>query len=138
MPALATIELPPPSDWNEFEDICADLFALTWNDQNAIRYGRQGQRQNGVDIRGRAVDGPIAGVQCKGKRQWPPTKLTTREIDKQVAAALNFSPPLGQFTIVTTARDDAALQSHADGVMLISVAQGDFAQNAGKAHPIHS
>jgi hypothetical protein len=116
MPALVTIELPPPSDWNEFEDICADLFALTWNDQNTVRYGRQGQRQNGVDIRGRVAEGPIAGVQCKGKRQWPPAKLTTREIDKQVAAALNFSPPLGQFTIATTASNDAPLQSHADAI----------------------
>ena len=116
MPTLATIELPPPSDWNEFEDICADLFALTWGDQNTVRYGRKGQRQKGVDIRGRIDGGSIAGVQCKGKRQWPPKKLTTPEIDKQVTAALQFTPPLSEFTIVTTADDDATLQSHADAI----------------------
>jgi hypothetical protein len=51
MPTIATSQLPIPKDWNEFEDICADLFSLIWNDHNTVRYGRAGQRQNGVDIR---------------------------------------------------------------------------------------
>jgi hypothetical protein len=66
-------------------------FAPTiWNDRNATCYGRQGQRQSGVDIRGQ-IDGtgPFVGVQCKGKRHGP-VKLTAREIDTQVAAASIF------------------------------------------------
>jgi hypothetical protein len=127
MPSLPTIELPPPSDWNEFEDICADLFGRTWKDANTIRHGRQGQRQNGVDIRGQ-IDGTgaFAGVQCKGKRQWPPAELTTREIDEQVALALQFSPPLAQFTIATTANDDGTLQSYADAITLCHQERGLF------------
>jgi tetratricopeptide (TPR) repeat protein len=42
--------------------------------------------------------------------------LTTTEIDRQVAQALEFEPPLSEFTIATTALDDATLQAHADVV----------------------
>jgi hypothetical protein len=116
MPTIATSQLQIPSDWNEFEDICADLFSGIWNDHNTVRYGRQGQRQNGVDIRGRLPRGGIAGVQCKGKRRWPPVKLTTAEIDEEVGKALEFQPPLSEFTIVTTALDDVALTAHVDAI----------------------
>ena len=71
MPTIASSELPVPKSWDEFEDICADLFGRIWNDHNIVRYGRMGQRQHGVDIRGQLPAGGIAGVQCKRKRQWP-------------------------------------------------------------------
>jgi hypothetical protein len=116
MPTIPTSQLLIPSDWNEFESICADLFSLIWNDHNTVRYGRQGQRQNGVDIRGQSPRGGIAGVQCKGKRSWPPIKLTTREIDDEVEKARAFSPPLAEFTIATTALDDVALVAHVDAI----------------------
>jgi hypothetical protein len=116
MPIPATSELPHPTDWNEFEDLCADLFGRIWNDRHTYRYGRNGQRQNGVDIRGQPSDRANAGVQCKGRRQWPPVKLTTAEIDEQVREALKFSPPLTEFIIATTARNDNAIQDHAAAI----------------------
>jgi hypothetical protein len=75
MPTASTAQLHPPSDWEEFENICADLFQLEWKNPQVVRYGRKGLRQNGVDIYG-LDDGESAGVQCKGKRIWPPTRLT--------------------------------------------------------------
>ena len=51
----ATSHLDPPKSWEELEEICADLFSREWKDNNATRYGRQGQRQNGVDIARRVV-----------------------------------------------------------------------------------
>jgi tetratricopeptide (TPR) repeat protein len=113
MPTISSSQLPPPKSWDEFEEICADLFTLEWRDRNVVRHGRQGQRQHGVDIYGRLADGGHAGVQCKGKRRWPPTELTTGEIDAEVQKALNFRPTLNEYTIVSTALDDAALQEHA-------------------------
>lgn len=76
-------QLRPPPSWDKFEEICADLFSRIWDDPQAIRYGTQGQSQNGVDIFGKE-NGEDAGVQCKGKRDWPPTKLTVAEIDAEV------------------------------------------------------
>jgi hypothetical protein len=103
MPTIASSELPVPKNWDEFEDICADLFGRIWNDHNTVRYALLGERQNGVDIRGRLPDGAIVGVQCKRKRQWPVVKLTTKDIDVEVAEALKFTPSLSEFTIATTA-----------------------------------
>jgi hypothetical protein len=116
MPTIASSELSVPKNWDEFEDICADLFGRIWNDPNIVRYGRLGQSQNGVDIRGRLPDGRIAGVQCKRKRQWPVAAMTTKEIDDEVAEALKFEPRLSEFTIATTATNNAKLQAHVDAI----------------------
>src|SRR5665213_735794 len=89
MPTISRSHLPQPKDWDEFEEMCADVFGAEWSDRNATRYGRQGQRQHGVDIYGKPSGG-YAGVQCKGRRRWPPPSLTTREIDEEVAKALKF------------------------------------------------
>ena len=58
MPTPATSNLPIPKDWNEFEEICADLFSNEWGDRNATRNGRQGQRQEGAAF-------PISGQRLR-------------------------------------------------------------------------
>lgn len=113
MPTVGSLQLPPPKSWDEFEEMCADLFSREWNDRNVIRYGRQGQRQNGVDIYGSPNDEEHAGVQCKVKRIYPLTNLTTDEIDAEVEKAFEFRPQLTEFIFATTALDDIALQDHA-------------------------
>src|SRR5215216_1760203 len=109
----ATTNLEPPSSWGEFEDMCADLFSIEWGDTNTTRYGRSGQRQNGVDVYGRLSDGRYAAVQCKGRSTWPPRRLKTKDIDSEVALARGFVPALAEFTIATTAPNDNKLQDHA-------------------------
>lgn len=126
MPTLASSEMFVPKNWEEFEDICADLFGRIWNDHNTVRYALQGERQNGVDIRGRLPDGVIVGVQCKRKRQWPVARLTTKDIDVEVAEALKFTPSLSEFTIATTALNAAKLQAHVDAITERHKAQGLF------------
>jgi hypothetical protein len=126
MPTVASSELLVPKSWEEFEEICADLFGRIWNDPNIVRYGRSGQRQNGVDISGHLADGRIAGVQCKRKRPWPVVKLTRREIDDEVTEALEFKPELAEFTIATTATNDANLQAHVDAITERHRAKGLF------------
>jgi hypothetical protein len=126
MPTIASSELSIPKSWDEFEDICADLFGRIWNDDKIVRYGRTGQRQHGVDIRGQLPSGGIGGLQCKKKRRWPVAKLTTKDIDEEVAEALKFAPPLSEFTIATTAPNDAKLQAHVDAITERHKAQGLF------------
>ncbi len=108
----STSHLDPPKNWDEFEDICADLFGREWDDRNTVRYGRLGQEQHGVDIYGRPDGTKYAGVQCKGKRKWPPPPLKTSDIDEEVTKAKEFDPPLTEFTIATIAADDGPLQDH--------------------------
>jgi hypothetical protein len=108
-------QLRPPPSWDKFEEICADLFSRIWNDPQVVRYGTKGQSQDGIDIYG-VDDGAPSGVQCKGKRDWPPTKLTISEIDEEVEKAKAFSPKLTTYIIVTTAENDARLTDRANTI----------------------
>lgn len=116
MSSIADSQLLPPNTWDAFEEMCADLFEREWNYRQTERYGRQGQRQNGVDIYGRPDGAGHAGVQCKGKRQWPPKKLTVDEIDREVAEALKFNPKLTELNFATTALNDVAVQDHVHSI----------------------
>jgi hypothetical protein len=118
-------QLRPPATWEAFEEICADLFSLLWNDPNLVRYGRQGQAQNGVDIYGND-NGDDAGVQCKAKREWPPAKLTKADIDAEVEKAKAFTPKLKTYVIVTTADNDVHLTDHANAISAKHAKQGLF------------
>ncbi len=115
MPTASTAQLYPPENWDEFEAICSDLFALEWQYPEVVRYGRKGQRQNGLDIYGRHK-GQNAGVQCKGKSVWPPTRLTNSEIDREVTKAKKFRPKLKKFIITTIAEDDVLIQDHVNAI----------------------
>ncbi|MEQ9564547.1 MAG: hypothetical protein RLN85_01775, partial [Pseudomonadales bacterium] len=116
MSSIVDSQLLPPKSWDAFEEMCADLFEREWDYPHTERYGRQGQRQNGVDIYGRPKGAGHAGVQCKGKTQWPPKRLTVKEIDREVAEAINFKPKLTELIFATTAPNDAAIQDHVHSI----------------------
>lgn len=102
----------PPRNWDQFEELCADIFQEEWRDAMLVRHGRAGQLQFGVDIVGR--DGAIwpVGVQCKKKSLWPVSKLTIAELDEEIEKAKRFRPNLQAFYVATTAPDDQPLQEH--------------------------
>ena len=111
MSELSSIQIPKPSDEQAFERCNVVLWRCVLNDHSAEIYGRRGQRQYGVDIVGRrnGVADQIVGIQCKlrGADQ----RLTEKEVREEVRKALTFEPPLSEYFIVTTAPDDAKLQS---------------------------
>jgi len=125
MPNPNDVQLNPPGSWDEFEDICADLFAREWNDPNVVRYGRQGQSQHGVDIHGKE-NGADVGAQCKRKGNWPPTTLTTVEVDEEVEEAKKFRPKLKKYFIVTTAPNDARIIDHVNAISAKHAKKGLF------------
>lgn len=102
----------PPRSWEQFEELCADVFQSAWRDPALVRHGRAGQRQNGVDIVGRNGALYPIGLQCKKRSRWPVSRLTTQLIDTEIKEALSFTPALKTFYILTTAPDDAALLEH--------------------------
>lgn len=98
-----------PKSWENFENLSWDLMRAEWQDPNASRNGRQGQRQKGVDIFGQR-NGQVGyiGVQCKlhGRN----AKLTLAEVEREILKAEEFEPPLKELLIATTAPRDATLQ----------------------------
>ncbi|WP_395664429.1 hypothetical protein [Methylocella sp.] len=65
MPTLTGLVLPPPGSWDEFEESALSAAKLRWNSTDLYRHGRQGQRQDGVDIFGMPLMGGISVSKVK-------------------------------------------------------------------------
>jgi hypothetical protein len=114
MPTLTGLDLPPPSHWQDFENLCRDLWSRLWNDPDAQKHGRSGQPQAGVDVYGRPERGKEwAGVQCKLKSTLAEDLLTPKEVEAESEKARTFQPPLSRLTIATTGPSDVKLQETA-------------------------
>jgi len=106
--------LNPPIYWQDFEDLCCDLWAEIWDDPYTQKYGRQGQSQHGVDIYGRPRGkSEFYGIQCKAKDNLADTSLTEKELVKEIKKAEKFIPKLSKFIIATTGPRDANIQESA-------------------------
>jgi len=107
MPTETTSKWPKPKSEDEFEDIVLDALKIRWGDPNATRNGRRGQRQNGVDIFGKArhLDGGVSGAQCKNT-----LNPTLEMVVDEVAKAITFQPSLSEYLFVTAADRDVRLQ----------------------------
>lgn len=101
----------PPNDPTAFESLCLDLWRDIWQGY-AQKNGRSGQPQAGVDVFGQH-QGNWIGVQCKQKDGLLRSKVKISELDEEVAAAKQFTPPLFAFILATTGPRDAALQQRA-------------------------
>ena len=108
MPSPTTSDYPRPKSWEEFENIVADIYREVWKDPYLKRYGRQGQKQYGIDILGnpRHLDGAFAAIQCKAV-----SGLKFSALESDVQAAEGFDPVLTEFVVATTATRDTVLQS---------------------------
>lgn len=110
------VELPPPINWQDFENLCLEVWKSIWSDPDAKKNGRQGQPQSGVDIFNhiKLSYGEFQyGVQCKLKSQLQGDNLTKDEILEEVHKAETFRPVLHDFTIATTAKRDVNIQRYA-------------------------
>jgi hypothetical protein len=121
-----TAEYAPPRYWEQFEELCADVFQSQFGDPALVRHGRGGQAQHGIDILARNGSVYPIGLQCKKKSQWPVRKLTKADVTAAIDEASKFDPALKEFYILTTAPDDAALQAHVAALNQKREAEGLF------------
>lgn len=107
------IYMPPPSNWQDFQTLVCDIARVKYVPESVQEYGRQGQKQNGVDVIAESINGDIIGFQCKEtKKDSIPIELIDNEIEK----AKNFSPNLSVFFIVTTSPRDVRLQDYCNNL----------------------
>ena len=105
--------LPPPANWDMFENICCDLWKHIWADPKTHIHGRKGQSQNGIDIYGKPLFSySYSGVQCKGKNRYYGNALKTTEVDSECEKARGFQPQLDTFIIATTSPRDKKIQEY--------------------------
>lgn len=109
------LNLPPPGNAQDFEDLCCALWEIEWNCADIQRHGRSGQKQYGVDIFGRPAGlQSYHGIQCKVKSSDGRSRplLTRAEVDYEVEQAQQFRPPIEHLIIATTAPEDTQLQQY--------------------------
>jgi tetratricopeptide (TPR) repeat protein len=115
MTDFSSVSIPPPSNWQDFERNTRLMFEYSLRDPHTQNNGRQGQAQHGVDVFGRrgGGNGPLVGVQCKGKDADYGEAVTEAELYGEVRKSESFKPPLREFILATTAPDDAKIQETA-------------------------
>lgn len=105
MPISTQYALPPPRSDDEFEDMVEDYCKIIYED--AQRFGRRGQSQNGIDILCTTNGHTDIGVQCKRY-----DSISQSDVDSILLKALTFSHPLKTLIIATTALRDVHIQSY--------------------------
>lgn len=110
---LEAYDWPPPTDWQQFERLCRDLWAGIWGDPHTSLHGRPGQQQHGVDVIG-SSSGGRSGVQCKRHGRFAIKQATVQELLEEVENARDLVPSLtGELIFAYTGPRDAKLQSEA-------------------------
>ncbi len=124
---FSNFQIPPPSNWQDFESLCCDLWREIWEDPNTKKNGRQGQPQNGVDIYGRHHKGNLwSGIQCKCKNNDLNRNLTESEVYNEVQKAKKSLPKLSEFIIATTGPKDARIEEFARKITHEHLKEGLF------------
>jgi Restriction endonuclease len=113
-------DIPPPSNEQDFERMCVEIYREVYGCQQAQLFGRRGQRQAGIDILLRSPQGRI-GVQAKRYKKLP-GKIIEADIDAADASSLQLS----LFLVATTAPSDSKLLEWIDGVSLFREEAGLF------------
>lgn len=103
------LNFPPPSNWQDFQILTLRLVEQMCDPSTVHEHGRQGQRQDGVDVYGEMFNKFHLGVQCKQIQ--PGQVLTLKVIKDEAEKARNFFPALNTFVVATTLPEDTALHS---------------------------
>jgi len=125
---IAPTQIRKPENWQDFETLCKKLWGEIWDCSDTIqRHGRTGQCQHGVDVYGIPKgENSYFGIQCKGKDEYTHSQLTEKEIDDEIAKALNFEPSLKRFIFATTANKDANIEAYIRKKNIESLSKGGF------------
>lgn len=113
MPTQSEMRIPVPQSADEFENICLDYVMCNFPNSDAQRYGRQGQKQHGIDI---FVNNFKLLVQCK--RYYVSSSTTAskkanelvKKIREDYDDAKQYFPDFHQLIIMTTFDRDTRIQ----------------------------
>ncbi len=100
---------PPPADWQTFQRLVAGFAGALYIANTVEEYGRNGQRQHGVDVFAQDHFDKNIGIQCK----WTNESLKAEALVAECQKAKAFKPTLDYFVLWTTAQRDVHLQDTA-------------------------
>lgn len=101
-----------PADWKQFERLSLAVMSCVFKNR-FDQYGREGQRQHGVDLYCRLKDGSLIAVQCKGRNENLGKNLTLAQVNQAVIEIEDFPFKIDHFFILTTSPHDKLLTNRA-------------------------
>ncbi len=104
MPIPSTTKWPQPNSEDEWENMVLDAMRVRWDDPNADRYGRRGQKQDGVDVLGKRGTLNVA-AQAKNSNT-----ISEDLIKSEIQKAEKFFLPLDEYYFVISGHRDTNLQ----------------------------
>lgn len=116
MPTPSLMELPKSRSAEEFECLCADILTATYS-QRFVRYGRNGQKQNGIDICASPDNNRYVVAQCKNYFSPTSPASIVNQIEKDVKSAEKTDFQISKFIAMTAMNRDRRIQ---DNVMNIN------------------
>jgi len=128
--------------WENFERLCHRLVSLQASVEHAARYGRQGDRQEGIDIFGRLFDGRYHCLQAKRHKSYGAADLRAA-VDLFLGG--DWAEQASRFTLATQASlQSTAVQKEievqdrrlkARGISFTALS-GDQLTDALRTHPV--
>lgn len=107
------VELPFPSNEDDFEELCLKIAQEYFKDQGAYRFCKKGQSQDGIDIH---VPSKKIGIQCKKKELGTKKLNEKKDIEKEVTAACKAPFELKEYYIFTTVNSHKEAQVKIDTI----------------------
>ena len=106
---ISSVEIPKPLNWQDFQRNCVPLFRNVIRDPQLQEWGREGQRQHGIDLLGLRDRDPRqpVGIQCR--RIGEP--ITEKAIRAEIEKARGLEPNLTELIFATTSERDAKIQA---------------------------
>ncbi len=115
MPTSPLMQIPKSRSPEEFECLCTDILTNIYN-KRFTRYGRNGQKQNGIDIYAQSDNKNYIVAQCKNYFLSISANNIITQIEKDVEAAKqNFQ--ISNFVAMTSLDRDRTVQ---DSIMNIN------------------
>jgi tetratricopeptide (TPR) repeat protein len=113
-----------PTNDDDFERLCLELLRLYWSRPKLAIFGKRGERQFGIDILDLGGQVSIFAAQCKLKEEHK--NLPPSTIQDEVDEAKQFTPPIGKYGILTTAKVSTQAQRKVREINEAHVREGLF------------
>ena len=117
MPTYSLMQIPKSRSEEEFECICTDLLNKKYNGRFK-RYGRKGQRQDGIDIYDESLSSSCIVAQCKNYFNPKSATNLIKKVKEDFYALnnLGFYNKIGKFIVMTSMDRDTKVQSEILGI----------------------
>jgi hypothetical protein len=120
--------LPKLENSNDFEELIRDLYAFKFKNPNLQRYGRSGQKQNGIDIVGIGGKDYVSNanfvIQCKNHVVDINDQKICSEIDSELASFNKSSFQKDDYYFVTSAKNSEKIINHVKEVNILRQKNG--------------